>query len=193
MNIVILAAGASSRMRQDKALLPFAGTTWIEWQLGRLPKHANVVVVRQAADPDFVRRCGTASIVYNPNIASGSFRSLQIGLGSIPAGEPAFVLPIDAPAPTLDVWKTLHHHYDLPSHEPAVVPSHQQRTGHPIGLSPGLITRLLSLDMDHEDSRLDRQTKHQRRVIEVNDPLVCLNLNTPELFLEFSEAFANAK
>ena len=67
-----------------------------------------------------------------------------------------------------------------------VLPTYGGRGGHPVLLSGAFVSQLAQLPVEHPESRLDHQIRAlpESRVsrVEVRDPRVLDNLNTPEDF-----------
>jgi molybdenum cofactor cytidylyltransferase len=186
--VVILAAGRSSRMGEPKGLVavpsPGGPRAWIEHQLDALAGRRVVVVLGEhrelyeRAVPDLARR---AVLAVNPDPERGPFSSLQVGLAAATPEEPVFALPVDVPAASPAVWAELEA--ALEEGIDAVVPIHDGRGGHPVLLSSSLARRLRTLPptarLDHELRGLPAAGGRLRR-IPVGDPRVRLNLNAPE-------------
>jgi molybdenum cofactor cytidylyltransferase len=89
---LILAAGESSRMGRDKALLPWPPTegipqgTFLSAAIGSLELSTDFIVVVAGANEAAiapVAYASGASIAINPDPSRGQFSSLQIGLHEI--------------------------------------------------------------------------------------------------------------
>jgi molybdenum cofactor cytidylyltransferase len=183
-DVVVLAAGRSSRMGEPKGVFVFAGRPWIETQLAALEGRRVVVVLGHdsprylEAIPDLATR---AEVVVNPDPDRGPFSSLQVGLAavSLSPAVPAFVLPVDVPAPSAAVWRALEEALD-PGFD-AAIPVFEGRGGHPVLLAPPFIALLCSRDPASAEARLDvaLQSAKVHRV-PTSDPRVRMNLNAPE-------------
>lgn len=177
---VLLAAGRSTRMGASKALLDFQGRPWLVAQVQAI-RAQTAGPIRVVLGPQNQEEATLLSgqegvrAVLNSEPDRGPFSSLQAGLAGLEG--PTFLGPLDCPiAPVL---ATLHQAL-LPGLE-AVVPTFGGKGGHPVCLSAGLIVRLLSLEPGGQGSRLDVQLRSARvQRLEVTDPRVALNLNTPE-------------
>src|SRR5262249_45391219 len=100
---IILAAGASSRMGADKALLPYAGTTFLEHLVELLLPRVAPVIVVLGHHAERIRAVLPAAlgaeIVLNPDYRSGQLSSLQAGIRALPGGaEAALIILVDHPA-----------------------------------------------------------------------------------------------
>ena len=105
---IILAAGESSRMGRDKALLPLGTQTFVERLLGVLSGVASPIIVvlghhadeiSQAIAPALARTPG-ARVVRNPDYKLGQLSSLQAALRALAAENisGAIVCLVDHPA-----------------------------------------------------------------------------------------------
>jgi len=190
--VVLLAAGRSSRMGEPKGLVQVDGRAWLDHQLDALQGRRVIVVLGEdreryeVAIPSLPRR---VEVAVNERPERGPFSSLQVGLARVTPGRPAFVLPIDVPAASSAVWAELEASL-LPTRF-AAVPTWgpDARGGHPVLLSSRLVATLLT--RDPESSRLDRELAAAAldpgldpaggvARVPVGDPRVRLNLNAPE-------------
>lgn len=191
-SVLILAAGASSRMKTPKGLLSFKGRPWIVEQLERITEAGikNIFIV-YSDNCDYQESLKNLPYkinwIKNPQPELGRFASLLCGLKQIVASQ-IFLLPLDVPAPKELVWKKLFD-ASLDSNIEVVIPVHQNRGGHPIVLKKHFIQKLLNLPLEAEDSRLDKQIHllEQSKVcrLTVHEPSVLLNLNTPQDWEKF--------
>jgi len=104
------------------------------------------------------------------------FSSVLRGIESLRARPPrgVFVLPVDVPAPGADVWE------ELGSEERVRVPVYAGKRGHPVYLPWEWVrTHVLDANLDWA-ARLDELVQGEEVEVEVDDPSVAINLNTPE-------------
>src|SRR5437763_13732257 len=83
---VILAAGSSSRMGQDKALLPWGGGTFLSSAIEALQPFTELVIVvagENEANLAPIVYADAAYLVRNPKPEDGQFSSLRVGLVSV--------------------------------------------------------------------------------------------------------------
>lgn len=181
VDVIVLAAGRSSRMGEPKGLVQVRGRSWLDVQLDAIERAGGRSVVVLGADrqlyrqalPDLERR---ALVALNEDPDRGPFSSLQCGLAMVRAGAPVFVLPVDVPAASPSVWQDLQ--CALQGGVDAVVPELEGRGGHPVLLAGSTVVHLRSRP---DTSRLDVELAALPRVVRfpVKDPLVRLNLNAP--------------
>jgi molybdenum cofactor cytidylyltransferase len=201
--VIVLAAGASSRLGSPKGLVPVDGRPWLECQIERLgecgAKSVFVVLghdwdayvaalpwIARAVEVGWFPISGVrVAIARNEAPERGPFSSLQRGALEVLAQNTAcnaFVLPVDVPCPGRPVWSALGA--ALGPGVDAAIPSHAGRGGHPVLLSSRVLAHLAALAWDAPDARLDAQLRtlddSARARIEVDDVRVTMNLNTKE-------------
>lgn len=199
--VIIPCGGKSIRMGTPKGLMSVGGRPWIEMQLTQLRNVGvtrAIIVLGYDAEKYLSELPWAQSallqwssvndilvmVVKNPHPELGPFTSLQTAIHHVESlGEPAaFFLPIDVPCPDVQVWRSLV--CECEGLAAAVIPSYAQRGGHPVLLSRELMLDLLKVPMDAADARLDLQLHKQRHVayVDVDDPKVGVNINTPKDF-----------
>lgn len=192
---VVLAAGASSRMGQDKALLPWQDTTFLGAQIQALSLHCDMVLVVAGTNADAVKSevfSRGAFLVVNHHPETGQFSSLRCGLHEVlnRGRDAAFIALVDRPPASAETLHKLAERFRELGWEPerkwAVVPSAvdpavmAERHGHPILINREMIEALL-LAPDASNAR--EVTHHFSSRIEylrVKDPAVIANINTPD-------------
>ena len=195
---VILAAGESTRMGRDKALLPWppvaAGTPAVNTFLGAmidlLQQHADLVIVvagRNVAELEPIVDSHGAFIVVNPDPQRGQFSSIQVGLRDVlnRGRDAAFLVPVDRPpvlpatvrdirttflATDTDVW--------------AVVPEIQREGvavhGHPILVGREMMEQFLRAPATSIARDIEHQHQQHIVYVPVADVRVAANIDTPE-------------
>jgi CTP:molybdopterin cytidylyltransferase MocA len=203
--LVVLAAGRSSRLGIPKGLVEVKGQPWLELQLAAARvagvSRATVVLNREAeplylASVPSLLRDRHVQVVINEDPDRGSFSSLLCALSVVSAAAPAFILPVDVPAAKPEVWSDLAA--ALRAGVDAAVPTlGDGRGGHPVLLSASFIAHLRSLPPDAaRTARLDHLLEGRRRLhsvaqVIVRDESVRLNLNTPSDWAKVGVAIAD--
>lgn len=180
---IILAAGESSRMGTDKALLDYGGSTFLE-RLIRLflPRVSPVVVVlghnAEKIHATLAPRPGLA-IAINPRYRTGQLSSLQTGLRALPDEAPgALVTLVDHPAvaaATIDAM--LERFASAPP--PLLIPRFQGRRGHPVLFARALLDEILALPPEASAKQVVHLHLEEALYLEVTDPGVLRDVDTP--------------
>ena len=201
--LIMLAAGKSSRMGEPKGLVRVGKRSrpWIEIQLRRFlaAGGADAIVVlgydrdRYLEELPWLVREGTEELpvidlVVNPKPERGPFSSLMEGwrfLRKKWPGSPVFILPVDVPCPSGQVFQALSNAIE-PGIE-ACVPFCQNRGGHPVLAAASFMEKLDSLPITDPNSRLDWQIRslppESLGKVPVEEKLVLLNMNRKKDFL----------
>jgi len=183
---VILAAGASSRMGREKALLPWRGSTFLENGMRTLGAQTEMVLVVAGANAEGLRPIVDAAgafLIVNRQPERGQFSSLQIGVQEVlNRGRDAAILTlVDRPAPRPETVQLLKSSFlDAPSDIWAVVPQFEGRHGHPLVAGREMITAFLREPQDSNARAVEHANQKHIRYLEVDDPLVVWNVDTPE-------------
>jgi molybdenum cofactor cytidylyltransferase len=198
---VILAAGESTRMGRDKALLPWppvaegapAVNTFLGAMIDLLQQHADLVIVvagRNIAELEPVADAHGAFTVVNPAPERGQFSSIQVGLREVlnRGRDAAFLVPVDRP-PVLPA--TVH---DLrtaflaaDSVVWAVVPEVLQDDtpvhGHPILIGRELMEQFLRAPATAVAREVEHRHHNHIRYLRLGDARIAANIDTPEDYL----------
>jgi molybdenum cofactor cytidylyltransferase len=191
---VILAAGESSRMGSDKALLPWpppaAGQsstqTFLSAAIRSLTLSTDFVVVvagkNEAALAPIVYANG-ASMVVNPDPARGQFSSLQIGLREVlnRGRDAAMITLVDRPPASRATVQSLRQAFEDASQDVwAVVPEFSGKHGHPYVAGREMIEQFLQAPATASARDIEHSLQAHIQYVAVADPCVALNINTPE-------------
>ncbi len=145
---IILAAGASQRMGQDKASLPWLhGKTLLEWMAESLSQNGwkPVVVLGPHNHQDWIGRLCVATLVLNSRASEGKTTSLATGAQALPERVHSIMLTaVDQPRPPA-LYRLLRESA-VQRAEPIIVPENGRRRGHPIVLKNILRERLTHLN-----------------------------------------------
>jgi molybdenum cofactor cytidylyltransferase len=186
---VILAAGGSSRMGRDKALLPWAGTTFLSATIERLKPYTQLVIVVAGANaktlaPEVYARGGF--LVTNPEPERGQFSSLRVGLQEVlnRGRDAAVVTLVDRPPASKETMETLMQsfgkHLRGDDGKWAIVPEVDGKHGHPIAISREMIEAFLRAPETTTARDVEHANQKHVQYLPVQDRNVIANINTPE-------------
>lgn len=193
---LILAAGESSRMGRDKALLPWppqttdaVADTFLSAAIRLFSPHVDEVLVvagkNQAALAPIVYANG-AALVINPDPDRGQFSSLQVGLQEVlnRGRDAAMVTLVDRPPVRAETLAELEAAFDhaTAKRKWAVIPEYQGMHGHPILLGREMLTAFLSAADTSSAREVEHANQSAIEYVPVDDPLVALNVDTPEQY-----------
>jgi len=190
---VILAAGDSSRMGTDKALLPWpprvpgqppSKDTFLSSAIRSLLATDFVVIVagKNEATLGPVAYANGASIVVNPDPGRGQFSSLQVGLHEVlnRGRDAAMITLVDRPPVSAATVQMLREAFETaPPNIWAVVPEFSGKHGHPFLAGRELIEAFLQAPATGTAREVEHRYQEHIRYIPVNEPMVALNINTP--------------
>ncbi|MGE0405231.1 MAG: NTP transferase domain-containing protein [Candidatus Korobacteraceae bacterium] len=186
---VILAAGESSRMGSDKALLPWQGSTFLGSAIQALGPFSDYVIVvagKNAAQLEPVVDSLGAFMVVNPEPEKGQFSSLRVGLSEVlnRGRDTAIITLVDRPAPRAETLRRMCDAY-FPAAARGkwiLIPQYGEQHGHPIFVGPGLLTKLIGAPETATAREVIHQYEDAIEYFPVDDPLVVANINTPEQY-----------
>lgn len=153
ISAIILAAGEASRMGKLKQLLPWEdstilGTVITNIQESRLEGQVRVVL---GAQSDRIKRelsDYNCQFLTNPDYTRGMFSSVMTGIQSLPENTTGLLFMLaDQPLVTTDIYNSLIKYFK--EEEPLLlVPSYNQRRGHPLIIAAELIPEIHKLGED---------------------------------------------
>lgn len=184
---ILLAAGESSRMGRPKPLLPWRGTTLVEYQMNSLLQGGcdKVIVVTGKYDAEMAPllkdRPGVIR-AYNPNFLEGKTTSIKAGLSELPDGIHSIVLlAVDQPRPAWVIEKVLRKHTDFGAD--VTSPGFDGHGGHPLVFDAQLRPELAAINEDTEGVRaIFRKPDIDHHRLEFDSAVVRLDINTPEAY-----------
>lgn len=183
---VILAAGFSTRMGQDKALLPWQGGTFLSSAIRLLQPFTDLVIVVAGANEANlapVVNAEAAFLARNPAPELGQFSSLQRGLEEVlNRGRDAAILTlVDRPAPKAQTVELLKNEFLCADNQVwAVVPEFGGKHGHPIVIRREMIEAFLRAPASSNARDVKQACQDHIRYVPVTDSFVALNVDTPE-------------
>jgi len=191
---VILAAGASTRMGRDKALLAWPPSGADRGTLLSAAIHAfvpfnDLVIVVAGKNADAIKpvvdTCGEY-LTINPAPERGQFSSLQCGLQEVlnRGHYAAMMTLVDKPPVKASTLEKLRTEFVAASSNGkwAVVPEYGGRHGHPILIGREMIEAFLKAPASSNAREIQHQHQSHIQYVAVDDPDTTMNLNTPEQY-----------
>jgi molybdenum cofactor cytidylyltransferase len=196
---VILAAGESTRMGSDKALLPWPPQgaspqeTFLSAAIHSLEPFNDLVLVvvgkNEAILTPLVYACG-AFLVRNPEPERGQLSSLQIGLREVLSRgrDAAMVTLVDRPPVNSSTIPKLLAAFEaaIAQRKWAVIPEYGGKHGHPILIGREMIEMFFKAPAGATAREVEHQYVKGIEYVQVDDPFVTLNVNTPEEYAALS-------
>jgi len=170
---VILAAGSSTRLGADKALIRIGGRTLVGWLSERVAKRGvDVTVVTNKSNIEEISEdLLEANVVENIEPQKGRTGSLKVGISSIDSkglNYRLLVMPVDRPGFSNSTLE------QLISLEESSCPIQDGRGGHPLLLSPEDVEKVRGSAGDSPLREIVDPTR-----FEVFDEMLHLNIDTP--------------
>ena len=194
---IILAAGESTRMGRDKALLPWppnlppntpSGGTLLSAAIKALSDYCDLVIIvagkNETALRPVIYGCG-AFLALNPNPELGQFSSLQVGLHEVlnQGRDAAMVTLVDRPLPQSTSLQALTSAFANRNHDVwSVVPEYQGKHGHPILIGREMIEAFLKAPATSVARDIEHANQQRILYVPVSDSQVTANIDTPEQY-----------
>jgi molybdenum cofactor cytidylyltransferase len=189
---IVLAAGASSRMGEDKALLEYHGQTFLTSAIRLLQSACDFVIVVTGANTDLLRPViyeNSAYVIHNLRPEDGQFSSLRLGLQAVldRGRDAACVTLVDRPACKIATLAQLKTEFlsTTPENTWAIVPEYAGKHGHPVLFAREMMEVFLRSASASNAREIEHRHQNQIQYMPVDDPKVVLNINTPEEYSTF--------
>lgn len=182
-------------MGEQKALLPWHGTTLLEYQiaqLGALSDVRDVIVVtgwNAAALEPLIERAD-ARAIRNDRFDNGKSTSIRCGVRALgPDTQALILLAVDQPRPSWILRALLEAHER--THTMITAPTFDGRRGHPLIFDRSLFPELLEVDEESQGVRavVERHAADLQDVT-FDDPIVRADINTKDDLERWSSAEA---
>jgi molybdenum cofactor cytidylyltransferase len=189
---LILAAGESSRMGQDKALLTYRGRTFLEAIVQTLRaaglERIAVVLGHHAEEIQCAVDLRGIQVVINPDYSRGQTSSLQAGLRALEKDEPeaALLCLVDHPAVSAEAVQRLLANF-RESSAPVVIPTFQGQHGHPVLISREVFPEILRLAPGTGANTVIRKYRDATQFAAVDDRGILLDVDDPETYRQLEK------
>jgi molybdenum cofactor cytidylyltransferase len=203
---VILAAGASSRMGRDKALLPWppaapgsavSARTLLSAAIAALKPFTEAIIVVAGNNNDNIAPVVAANgalLARNPAPEHGQFSSLQVGLRELLARayDSAMITLVDCPPLTATSLEKLKAAFDraLAHGKWGVAPEHNGKRGHPLLAGRSLIDAFVAAPVTGNAREVKHAHAQLIESVPVTDSLLSVDVNTPEEYAALSAAIS---
>ena len=194
ISLIVLAAGKSTRMKENKLLLEVDGETLI----GRVVKTAKessaneivVVLGYEAAKIKEQLAKLDCKLVVNNNYVRGQSESVKVGLAAISNNvEAVMILPADVALIDSQSINRVIEEYRR-SRNKIVIASHQQQSGHPILIDKTLFAEVSEIGEDTQGLKaMINRHRAEIKYVEVGTETVLVDIDTKE---EFDKCFRRA-
>ena len=193
---IVLAAGASTRMGSPKPLLRWGEQTLIAWEVDELRRSCvdDIVVVTGARADDIRRSLADSArhCVFNPRWSQGRASSLACGAiallaPSLPRPEAVVIQNVDQPTRAEIVDRLVDELRE--SGADVVQPSYQGQAGHPVVVAGSLLDELAQATEQQLGLRGVLESHPPRRLAMDGEPVVRVDLDTPEALSEGRRLF----
>lgn len=192
---VILAAGESSRMGRDKALLDWRGRSFLEATLELLAPHTQLSIVvagknAESLAPIVYAKAGFLTVNQRPEL--GQFSSLQVGLQEVlnRGRDAAIVALVDRPPCEPATVERLLGEF-AEAHlkgKWALVPEYAGKHGHPFVVGREMMEAFLKAPATSSAREVEHSLVDRILYLAVEDPLVAVNVDTPEDYQRLTTA-----
>ena len=175
---IVLAAGASSRMGSPKALLKTPEGIPLALHQLKLLESAGcgktAIVLGSEAERISAELPGV-HIILNPDWESGRPSSILAALKNATSGDGIFILPVDTVGIRAETVRKVLEAADTADH-PAIRPVCKGVRGKLVWISSALANKIVKQNLSE---RLDEFLADRAVELEVNDPAILSNINTP--------------
>lgn len=194
LSAIVLAAGFSSRMGSLKPLLDLGGRTFLGRAVGAFTAVGvdDVIVVTGHRSDDVGPAAAAlgARPVANPRFAEGMYTSVQAGVAALAPSRRFFLLPVDCALVRPETVGRLAR-AGAAARADVVIPVSGGATGHPPLLDAGLRDEIVAADLRGGLRSLLAGHGERTIYVEVADPGVTMDADTPEDAARLREAAAS--
>ncbi|MDP2423223.1 MAG: NTP transferase domain-containing protein [Bacteroidales bacterium] len=194
-SVVVLAAGQSQRMGQEKFALEFAGgISFLDHIIAEYKKlgcRSVVVVVNPKGKIDLEsitkRWPAEVLVTVNPNPEHGRFLSIKTGLKHLQEDDFVFIQNVDSPSISIEVLSALLNEIGNAEY---THPDYRGKGGHPVLLTKKVVHAILLKKSDNMVLK-DFLVKFRKVHTEVDDERVLTNINTLDEYKRWKQLSNN--
>jgi molybdenum cofactor cytidylyltransferase len=184
-------------MGRDKALLPWppqaaqtgVSGTFLSAAILIFAPHVDMVLVvagKNAQDLEPIVYANGASLVVNPDPELGQFSSLQAGLHEVlnRGRDAAMITLVDRPPVKLETVQLVQETFEqaIQRGKWAVIPEYQGKHGHPFLAGREMIEAFLRAPASSNAREVEHAHPEKIEYVSAGDPLVVVNVDTPEQY-----------
>lgn len=181
---ILLAAGESRRMGYPKPLLRVDGESFLSKSVGSMLAVVPRVIIVLGAHAARIRPSVPAApgivVVDNPRWQQGQLSSLKAGLGAVsPQADAVMMHLADHPLVLRSTFEKVIHEFSA-ARSPIVITRHAGKRGHPVIFARALFRELLDAPEEQGARAVVNRDPSRVVYVDVDDPGVNLDLDTPE-------------
>ena len=187
---IILAGGLGERLKTvgSKPFLLYKDKSFLQIAVDNVKSvrlNPIVIVTNELFFNDIKQLNFSAKILMNSHPEQGMLSSILIGLKEIESSCSGFFLcPIDYPLVQPETYhKLLLAHRSDP--DQIIKPTYKDLSGHPIIFPKNFFQALQEAPLDQGARFVTRHYAHLIKTIEVDDPGILININTPQLYHQY--------
>ena len=189
---IVLAAGASTRMKTQKMLLPFKGKTIVETVVDNaLNATGNVVVVLGSHKNEISEKLNgrNISLTINENYLQGMLSSVVCGFRNLPEMVEAIMLFLgDQPQVPSEAAEMVISNWEK-SGIGIVIPIYQGKRGHPVLIETRYKNEIENLDPEKGLRQLMEIRKNDILEVDCPFPEILRDIDTPEEYEKESKSY----
>lgn len=181
---IVLAAGKSTRMKQQKLLMPFNGKTIVETVIGKIRPvlKSNILVVLGSDYDEIGQKINQSQVesCFNKNFEQGMLSSVICGFNALPQkADAALVFLGDQPQISTEVILTVINAWKH-SGKGIVIPAFNGKRGHPVLIETKYTAEISRLDPEKGLRQLMQKNANDTFEVEIEEPEILRDIDTPE-------------
>lgn len=195
---IVLAAGKSTRMKQQKLLMPFNGKTIVETVIGKIRPvlKSNILIVLGSHYDEISRIINRLPVksCFNKNFENGMLSSVICGYNSLPENaDAALVFLGDQPQISTEVIQAVINAWKQ-SEKGIVIPTFNGKRGHPVLIETGYTAEINQLDPEKGLRQLMQKNADDIFEVEIEGAEILRDIDTPEDYeFEIKKEIINKK